>query len=727
MKSSQSSSSSSVRSNSSGIKSIIETQAKVATLVEDQAKIASMMENILANQERTGTSDSPPLETPDNIEDKATAASGHSIDEVSFAAAGTVNASISVISNNTNVNHYIQSSSVPPLQSCLRQCSQQSDKHVSFHDSTSFQQPITSSTSFMPYNTVWPFMRSDIDTIDSNADTNNHIEDEHEVSDSPDYTDDEFIYARSTQLPSSLTPSSTRPSLQNDGSFWTVTDSGATHNMNSHRHMFDTIYPLHDKFGRSAQVILGDGVTKQPVKGWWGYAKYSLNGIPVRKKELFVPNIGTHLTSVTQHCQYQGCYFHAENGKALLAFPDNVLQVDCTDELTLQLNTIDSSRPVIFDQETAPLYYDSPDTTTTVHLANQAMCNLVTDPRTADLPTDKVLFQPLTDNTIIPTKGTPGSAGYDVFCPIPTHLPPHSITNKIPLLNFSLAFDPEVHAQLKDRSSMALRNITVQGGTIDSDYRGNIILCLKNDTPITQTLPGGSRVAQIIFYKHGNPVIQVTDKLPPTTRGKGGFGSTNKHSAHRIDDNRVLFITQTGTTPSKARIAQIPTPPRDPSDSPTPALAEPTIVTQTASGIIVEDITCEEIPTVKEVYPDAIDMYPHTPLASPTTQGDTDSTITFTSITKLHDNHQLLAQDIPSESIFNNELPQESNNTIFTTPPVNTVNSALPGVVTLSRDNIRRATGFTKSDSLIKHIRRLGNKSIHIQNLPRDPTIDQAR
>lgn len=192
----------------------------------------------------------------------------------------------------------------------------------------------------MPYNTVWPFMRrSDIDTVDSTAKTDNHIEDTtYEASESPDYTEDEYIYARSTQLPSILTSSPT-----NDGPFRTVTDSGATHNMNPHRHMFGTIYPLHDKHGRSAQVILGDGVTKQPVMGW-GYAK--LNGIPVRKKkELYVPNIGIHLTSVTQHCQYQGCYFHAENGKALLAFPDNVLQVVYTDELTLQLNPIDSSRP----------------------------------------------------------------------------------------------------------------------------------------------------------------------------------------------------------------------------------------------------------------------------------------------------------------------------------------------------------------------------------------------
>lgn len=81
------------------------------------------------------------------------------------------------------------------------------------------------------------------------------------------------------------------------------------HNMNPHHDiMFDEIHPLHDKYGISAKVILGDGTTStRPVLGLGYYAKYILNGIPVRKTELYVPSIGTYLTLVTQHSQYEGC------------------------------------------------------------------------------------------------------------------------------------------------------------------------------------------------------------------------------------------------------------------------------------------------------------------------------------------------------------------------------------------------------------------------------------
>lgn len=311
----------------------------------------------------------------------------------------------------------------------------------------------------------------------------------------------------------------------------------------------------------------------------------------------------------------------------------------------MHLQRIPSSAPVIFDQETAPLYFDTPDTASTTHLllADQAMCNLITESNMSKLPTDTtVLFQPHTDNTIVPSKGTPGSAGYDVYCPSPTTLLPNSITKKIPL-NFSLTFDPSMH--LMDRSSLALlQNITVKGGTIDSNYQGNIILCLQNNSSYTQTLPGGSRIAQIIFFKHGNPCIQITDDLPSTSRGQGGFSSTNKHSAYRLDENRVLFLMQKGKR-SRAHIAKIPTPappdPRKKKPKSTLSIA-PTVATQTASGIIVDDVTCKEITSTKEVFPDAIEMYPGTLLASPA-PSESSSTITFKSILKQNDNHHMLA------------------------------------------------------------------------------------
>ena len=723
--SANSSSSSSSSISDSDIKSLLETQAKVVSMVEYQEKMTNLMENILANQNRTDSDVQGNESNTSSETDDHTAMSNHTIDEVSFSE-DTADTSISVISNNTAINNY----AVSLPSSCLKIEKQHPPKAVSFHPDTIFHHSLTSiASTFAQTNTLWPYARSDIESIDSH-DTDQQPEDDtpDNQDDMPptpqeDYRTDEYIYAKSTHLPSLFENKATPASHQSpNATLYTITDSGATHNMNPHREMFDIIHPLHDKYGRSAKVILGDGTTTRPVLGW-GYAKYKLNGIPIRKKELYVPSIGTHLTSVQQHCKYQGCYFHAENGKALLAFPDNVLRIDCKDELTLPMHTIPQSAPVIFDQETASIFNDEHDTTITNKLADQVMCNHVTESKLSSLPTETVLFRPLTDNTLIPSKGTSGSAGYDVFCPTPTPLPPDSIT-KIPL-NFSLAFHPSMHAQLKDRSSMALQGISVKGGTIDSDYRGNIILCLHNNTKYTQMLPGGSSIAQLIFYKHGNPYIQVTDTLPPSNRGKGGFGSTNKSTAHRLDNKRVLFITSKGKH-TQARIAQIPTPPPDPTQNPTSnPTVTPTIITQTSSGIIVEDVTHEEVDTNKSVLPDAIELYPGTPLASTNPQ-DEPSVITFTSISKINDNHRLLAQSLPSDPIFKNHvLPQQSDRTTpLTTPPVDTVNSALPQVVTLSRDNIRRATGFLKSESLIKHIKTLGKRTVHIQNLPRDPAID---
>lgn len=63
-------------------------------------------------------------------------------------------------------------------------------------------------------------------------------------------------------------------------------------------------------------------------------------------------------------------------------------------------------------------------------------------------------------------------------------------------------------------------------GVIDSDYRGEIIVAMHNDSDIEQTVPAGSRIAQIIISPV--PIIQYKEvtELSDTTRGSGGFGST---------------------------------------------------------------------------------------------------------------------------------------------------------------------------------------------------------
>jgi len=64
-------------------------------------------------------------------------------------------------------------------------------------------------------------------------------------------------------------------------------------------------------------------------------------------------------------------------------------------------------------------------------------------------------------------------------------------------------------------------------GIIDSDYRGNIIINVKNnDKRYSVTLNRGDRVAQLIIVPYISPEIEVVEELSETVRGTGGFGST---------------------------------------------------------------------------------------------------------------------------------------------------------------------------------------------------------
>jgi dUTP pyrophosphatase len=84
-------------------------------------------------------------------------------------------------------------------------------------------------------------------------------------------------------------------------------------------------------------------------------------------------------------------------------------------------------------------------------------------------------------------------------------------------------------AQVRPRSGMALRHgVTVVNapGTIDSDYRGEIIVLLVNLGQEAHTIAPGDRVAQMVI----SPVVQATieevAELSQTDRGTGGFGHT---------------------------------------------------------------------------------------------------------------------------------------------------------------------------------------------------------
>lgn len=130
------------------------------------------------------------------------------------------------------------------------------------------------------------------------------------------------------------------------------------------------------------------------------------------------------------------------------------------------------------------------------------------------------------------SKATVGSSGYDIASDQEEFvLEPGQIVKVNTGIRLEIPIDYE--AQIRSRSGLGSRGIAVaQGvGTIDADYRGEIIVPLINHGFTPHRVSPGDRIAQLVFAEVGFPtvlVIDEVDELSDTQRGEGGFGSTGK-------------------------------------------------------------------------------------------------------------------------------------------------------------------------------------------------------
>lgn len=73
-------------------------------------------------------------------------------------------------------------------------------------------------------------------------------------------------------------------------------------------------------------------------------------------------------------------------------------------------------------------------------------------------------------------------------------------------------------------------------GVIDSDYRGEIIVALHNDTEKCETIHSGDRIAQMVIMPYLGVQLNEVEELNSTERGNGGFGSTGVSSEVSVKD-----------------------------------------------------------------------------------------------------------------------------------------------------------------------------------------------
>ena len=140
-----------------------------------------------------------------------------------------------------------------------------------------------------------------------------------------------------------------------------------------------------------------------------------------------------------------------------------------------------------------------------------------------------IRFRRLRPAAVLPRYMTDGAAGMDLASAAegPVTLAPGQRLG-VPT-GWSMELPPGFEAQVRPRSGLALRQgVTVVNapGTIDSDYRGEIIVLLVNLGQEAHTIAPGDRVAQMVIAPVVRAAVEEVAELSQTDRGMGGFGHT---------------------------------------------------------------------------------------------------------------------------------------------------------------------------------------------------------
>lgn len=129
----------------------------------------------------------------------------------------------------------------------------------------------------------------------------------------------------------------------------------------------------------------------------------------------------------------------------------------------------------------------------------------------------------------LPAYATPQSAGMDLRANIDEPVVLHHMERRLIPTGLKIELPAGYEAQVRPRSGLALKHgITVLNtpGTIDADYRGEVMVLLINLSNDDFTVNDGERIAQMVIARHEQGEFVVVDKLDETERGEGGYGHT---------------------------------------------------------------------------------------------------------------------------------------------------------------------------------------------------------
>lgn len=129
----------------------------------------------------------------------------------------------------------------------------------------------------------------------------------------------------------------------------------------------------------------------------------------------------------------------------------------------------------------------------------------------------------------LPAYATSQSAGMDLRANIDESIVLHPMERRLVPTGLHIALSQGFEAQIRPRSGLALKHgITVLNtpGTIDADYRGELMVLLINFSDTDFVINDGERIAQMVVARHEQIEFQLVDELDDTERGAGGYGHT---------------------------------------------------------------------------------------------------------------------------------------------------------------------------------------------------------
>lgn len=151
---------------------------------------------------------------------------------------------------------------------------------------------------------------------------------------------------------------------------------------------------------------------------------------------------------------------------------------------------------------------------------------------TADSPpTIRVRRWPHAADLPLPEPATGGSAGADLRAAVDEELVLVPGARALVPTGFSFEIPSGWEGQVRPRSGLAVQfglTLLNSPGTIDSDYRGEVRVLLINLGTEPFTVRRGERIAQLVVSPALRARFAEVEKLPPSPRGAGGFGSTGR-------------------------------------------------------------------------------------------------------------------------------------------------------------------------------------------------------